>query len=106
MRTVTVRQALEALNALTSNPQRLFESDMTEELEKQSSIVAQFIAESAVRTADKENSGLPCPYCDQKLKTLVVEEKDERFNVQISTNTDKKGLKNLVELLRAFIKDR
>lgn len=108
MKYVTVTEALAALKEITESPLRNLELDIGDRLQKPASVVAQFIAEKAVSSAPKDNTGDPCPYCGEKLKTLVVEKikNTEKFRIQISTTTTKRGLKNLVDMLKVFLKER
>jgi hypothetical protein len=66
--------------------------------------IAEFIAGTTGRVAPEGNTGLPCPYCDQKLQKLNIERaEDGRTIVRVSGTFDGGELRNLLALLRGFV---
>lgn len=62
-----------------------------------------FIAETTGRVAPDDNTGLPCPYCDQKLPQFHAEKTDDsRTIVRVSGIFDSYELKGLLAIIRTF----
>lgn len=66
--------------------------------------IATFIAGTTGCVAPEDNTGLPCPYCDQKLPKLSIERtEDDRTIVRVSGDFEGSELRSLLTLLRGFV---
>lgn len=93
---VTPGEALKALQYVVDKHSDVHRKDVT--------LLAQFIAERAVATAPRENTGLPCPVCDEKLPSLSIRKINENlYDVLIARRLDLSELKSLVKLLKGML---
>ena len=75
----------------------------TETLDADLQTVAQYVVERHVSEAPPENTGLPCPYCEQKLKRLDARREDDgTIRVQISARVQPKELLSMIGMLKGF----
>lgn len=97
---VTVLQALKELGALKA---RLGEFGLdTDHFATSIQTLTQFIAERAVSSAPSDNSGLPCEYCGEKQKKIVLERIGEDLVVRVNVRVGKKDFTALLGILKAF----
>ena len=92
--------ALFALNRISAVAAHDPSSSVLDEIQT----LVTFIAETTGHVAPDDNTGLPCPYCDQKLQKLNIERaEDGRTIVRVSGTFDGGELRNLLTLLRGFV---
>lgn len=91
-----------------ANPSTKATLDALSRIHRDLKIVAQAVAVHLVEKAPAENTGLPCPYCEQKMPRMDIKriflDGGEVLDIRISDRVDQKKLKAVISFLKNFVR--